>query len=153
MDCHPPYTHSKTHTHTHLKLQKKPTHTFSYLRWLMVSALRKQYRGRGNASFCWQVFERQWYLEPRADVASVYWVSCMSCMSAPSPIPPEQIRSMTKVCDWTDPTADELIIGDKLPSRWELCCNLDGLKCAHYYDEWNDNLEQREYLELRLKHT
>lgn len=32
---------------------------------------------------------------------------------------------------------------EKLPSWWELCCNLDGLKWTHYYYEWNDNLEEQ----------
>lgn len=31
-----------------------------------------------------------------------------------------------------------------LPSWRELCCNLDGLKCTHDYNEWNDNLKKGE---------
>lgn len=32
---------------------------------------------------------------------------------------------------------------EELPSRWQLCCNLDGLKRTHYDYEWNDNLEEQ----------
>lgn len=30
-----------------------------------------------------------------------------------------------------------------LPSWGELCCSLDGLKCTHDYNEWDDNLEEQ----------